>query len=288
MSTATVRLKTTLSAAPVQLWIAQLGAIMSIELKRTLWMRRSIWIYLIALGPAFLIGIHALNSPLGRYCTMGEDTNILADIYQLFYLRVGIFFGCMGLFTWLFRGDVVEKHLHYYFLAPLRREVLVLGKFLAGAIGASIIFSGSILLSFTFMYAHFGAAGSTFVFHGPGLGHLAAYLGITVLACVGYGSVFLALSLVFRNPIVPGAAVLLWETINAVLPSLLQKLSVIFYLKQLCPVNVLPQGLIALFSVVAEPISPWIAVPGLLCVCAAILLYACARIHRTEISYLAD
>jgi ABC-type transport system involved in multi-copper enzyme maturation permease subunit len=287
MSTATMSAGT-ISSAPVQLWIAQLRAILRIELKRMLWMRRSVWIYLIALGPELLIGIHALNSPLGRYCTLGEDTNILADIFQLFYLRVGIFFGCMGLFTWLFRGDVVEKHLHYYFLAPLRREVLVLGKFLAGVIGSSIIFCGSVLLSFTFMYAHFGAAGRTFVFLGPGLSHLLAYLGVTFLACLGYGSLFLALSLVFRNPIVPGFVVLLWETINAVLPSLLQKLSVIFYLKQLCPVNVLPQGLMALFSVVAEPVSPWIAVAGLLCVCTAILFFACVRIRRTEISYLAD
>src|SRR5690242_5780772 len=134
MSTATVTTRP-VSSAPGQLWIAQIRAIVGIELKRTLWMRRSVWIYLIALGPALLVAVHALNSPLGRYCTLGEDTNILAYIFQLFYLRVGIFFGCMGLFTWLFRGDVVEKHLHYYFLAPLRREVLVVGKFLAGAIG---------------------------------------------------------------------------------------------------------------------------------------------------------
>jgi ABC-type transport system involved in multi-copper enzyme maturation permease subunit len=279
---------TRVSSPSLQLWTAQVRAILRIELKRTLLMRRSIWIYLIAFGPALLIGIHALNSPMGRYCSLPEDTDIFAEIFQLFYLRVGIFFGCMGLFTWLFRGDIVEKHLHYYFLAPVRREVLVVGKFLSGALGSSFIFAASVLLSFTFMYGHFGAQGRDFVFQGPGLGHLLAYLGVTVLACLGYGALFLALSLVFRNPILPGIAVLIWETFHAVLPSLLQKLSVIFYIKQLCPVNVLPQGLMALFSVVAEPVSPWIAVPGLLCLCSAILVFACLRIRRTEISYLAD
>jgi ABC-type transport system involved in multi-copper enzyme maturation permease subunit len=251
-------------------------------------MRRSIWIYLIAFGPAAVIGLHATDSPLGRHCSISEDTNILAVIFQLFYLRVGTFFGCMGLFTWLFRGDVMEKSLHYYFLSPVRREVLAIGKFLAGWLGSSIIFGSGVLLSFTLMYGHFGPAGTNFVFHGPGLGHLAAYLGVTVLACLGYGSVFLALSLVVKNPILPGAVVLLWETFHAVLPPLLQRFSVIFYLKQLCPVSVAPTGVIALFSVVAEPVAAWVAVTGLMLLSVAILTAACFRIRRTEISYLAD
>lgn len=274
--------------APWQLWTAQVFAVLRIELKKTLGMRRSIWVYLLAFAPAFIIALHALNSPLGRNCNLAEDTNILAGIFQLFYLRLGIFFGCMGLFTWLFRGEVVEKSLHYYFLAPLRREVMVAGKYLAGVVASGLIFGLGVLLSFTLMYAHFGAPGRAFVFDGPGLSQLTAYLGVTFLACVGYGSLFLALSLLVKNPILPGIFVLGWETFHAVMPSLLQKLSIMFYLKQLSPVSIPPQGVMALFTVVAEPVSPWIAVPGLLTLCTAILVIACARIRKTEISYLAD
>lgn len=273
---------------PWQLWITQLAAIVPIEMKKNLWMRRSIWIYLVAFAPAGLIGLHAMESPMGRHCSLSQDTEILAGIFQLFYLRLGIFFGCMGLFTWLFRGEVVEKSLHYYFLTPVRRELLVVGKFLAGVSASAFIFGLSVLLSFTFMYGHFGPAGRSFVFDGPGLGHLFAYLGVTVLACIGYGSLFLALSLLVKNPILPGIAVLLWETVHAVLPPLLQKFSVMFYLKQLCPVSIPSDGVLALFTVVAEPVPAWIAVPGLLGLSSAILVYACLRIRRTEISYLAD
>ena len=287
MSTAALPARVS-SSTPINLWVAQLRAIVRIELKKSLWMRRSIWIYLIAFAPALIFALHALNNPMGRYCNIHDDTNILADTFQIFYLRAGVFFGCMGLFTWLFRGDVLEKSLHYYLLSPVRREVLVIGKFVAGVFGSWIIFCGSFLLSFTLVYGHFGVAGRDFVFHGPGLSHLLAYLGVTILACLGYGSVFLALSLVFRNPILPAGFVLLWETFHAVLPSMLQKLSIMFYLKQLCPVNVLPGGLMALFSVVAEPVSAWIAVPGLLILCSAILFFACRQIRKTEISYLAD
>jgi ABC-type transport system involved in multi-copper enzyme maturation permease subunit len=273
------------SDTPWQLWMAQMAAVLRIELRKSLWMRRSLWIYLLAFAPVGVIAIHAW---IDRNADLGEDTKVLAGIFQFYYLRLGIFFGCMGLFTWLFRGEMVEKSLHYYFLAPLRRELLVAGKFLAGVVTSVFIFGLSVLLAFTFTYGHFGPAGRAFVFYGPGLGHLFAYLSVTVLACVGYGSLFLALSLVFKNPILPGIFVLLWDTFHAVLPSLLQKFSVMFYLKQLCPVSIPPDGLMALFTVVAEPVSAWIAVPGLLSLCIAILVFACLRIRRTEISYLAD
>jgi ABC-type transport system involved in multi-copper enzyme maturation permease subunit len=276
------------SAWPWQLWIAQTIAILRIEIKKTLWMRRGIWIYLLSLAPVVLIGIHAIDSPLGKHCNLPQDTQILAGIFQVFYLRFAIFFGCLGLFSWLFRGEIVEKSLHYYFLSPVRREVLVAGKFLAGVVSSVLIFGVSIFLSFALMYGHFGPAGRAYVFSGPGLGQLATYLSVSALACLGYGSVFLALSLVFKNPILPGIVVLVWEMFHAVLPPLLQKLTIAFYLKQLCPVSVPPDGILALFTVVAEPVSAYIAVPGLLCLCAAILFFAFWRIRTFEISYLAD
>jgi ABC-type transport system involved in multi-copper enzyme maturation permease subunit len=277
-----------LSQAPWRLWTSQVWAIMRTEFKKNLWMRRSLWIYLVAFAPTAIIGLHALSSPLGRRCTITQDTDVMAKAFQIFYLRFGMFFGCMGLFTWLFRGEIVEKSLHYYFLAPMRRQVLVVGKFLAGLAASATIFGVSVLLSFIFMYGHFGSAGTAFVFDGPGLGHLAAYLSVTALACVGYGSLFLALSLLIKNPILPGIAVLLWETIHSVMPAMLQKFSMTFYLKQLCPVSIPAEGPLALFTVVAEPVAPWVAVLGLLALSAAVLVFACRQIRRTEISYLAD
>src|SRR5229473_2292469 len=158
MSAAAVaRPRKSFSEVPWQLWASQLAAVLRIEIKKTLWMRRSIWIYLLAFAPTLMFGIHALTSPMGRNCSIEEDTRVLAYTFQIFYLRVGIFFGCMGLFTWLFRGEIVEKSLHYYFLSPMRRELLVAGKFLAGVATSAVFFGVSVLLSFLIMYGHFGA-----------------------------------------------------------------------------------------------------------------------------------
>lgn len=276
-----------LREAPWQLWTAQLATVFTTELKRNLRRRRSIWLYLLTGAPVLLIAIHALQVSKG-YWTLEDDTRGFASIFQFFYLRLGIFFGCMGLFTWLFRGEIVQKSLHYYFLAPIRREVLVVGKFLAGLATAWIFFGLSVLLSFSLTYSHYGAAGKAYIFHGPGLGQLIAYLGVTLLACAGYGAIFVALSVFLKNPVIPAVVVLLWETFYPIFPALLQKFSVMFYLRQLCPVPVTEEGASALFTVIAEPVSPWLAVPGLLCLCALILVIACLRIRKMEISYLAD
>jgi hypothetical protein len=98
-SAAVARVGKSFSNAPWQLWASQLKAVLRIEIKKTLWMRRSIWIYLLAFAPTVMFGIHALTSPMGRNCSIEEDTRILAYTFQIFYLRVGIFFGCMGLFS---------------------------------------------------------------------------------------------------------------------------------------------------------------------------------------------
>ena len=69
------------------------------------------------------------------------------------------------------------------------------------------------------------------------MGQLEAYLAIVVLACLGYGSVFLLLSMMFRNPTPAALLVFGWEAINPVMPSLLQKISVASYLRHLMPVT---------------------------------------------------
>ena len=119
----------------------------------------------------------------------------------------------------LFRGEVLERTLHFYFLAPVRRELVVAGKYLAGVTINGVVFGLSTIASYLILFS--AAPGNQleeFVLKGPGMGHLFDYVGVTLLACLGYGSVFLLTGLVFRNPIVPAAVVLGWEYINFLLP----------------------------------------------------------------------
>src|SRR5208337_4193653 len=224
-----------LAGQPWGLWWIQACRLVRIEVRRNLFSWRASWIYFLAFIPTFIILIH-LMADTHHSSWMSDDTNVLAGIVQLYYIRLGAFFGCLGIFSRLIRGEMIERSLHFYLLSPVRREVLLISKFVAGSITAILLFGSAIIADFALMYVGFGPAGRDYIFNGAGLGQLEAYLAIVVLACLGYGAVFLLLSMMFRNPI-PAAMLLLgWETINPVLPSLLQKFSVASYLHHLMPV----------------------------------------------------
>ena len=226
------------------LWFTQIAAVLRLEMRKTFFSKRGLWVYLLALAPIAIFGGHSLIMLLKvrRPCDFGEDTNQFAGVFQVLDLRLVIFFGCLGIFMNLFRGEVLDRSLHYYFLAPIRREVLVVGKYLTGIIASLAIFTTSTVLQWLAMYAHFPAAMvGSYLRDGNGWSHLAAYAGATALGCLGYaGSVFLLMGALFRNPIFPAAAILIWESINAFVPPLLQKFSVIYYLKSLCPIEAPP------------------------------------------------
>ena len=97
-----------------------------------------------------------------------------------------------------------------------------------------------------------------------------AYLGVTILACIGYGAVFLLVGLFFRNPIIPALLLYGWEWINFLLPPFLKKISVIHYLQSLVPVP-MSEGP---FAVLVEPTPAWISVPSLLLFTGVVLFLA--------------
>ena len=274
------------------LWITQILAVLRLEMRKTFLSKRGFWIYLLAFLPVVLFtGKSIVEIRMHRAGDFGQDTNIFATIFQLFYLRLAIFFGCLGIFMNLFRGEILDRSLHYYFLAPIRREVLLAGKFLAGVIATCLIFTTSTVLQIAGLYlSHGWRVFSDYLINGNGLSHIAAYLGATVLACIGYGSIFLAAGVVFRNPLIPAAVILVWESINSILPSLLQKFSVIYYLKSLCPIQIIPEsgGFFAMLSINVDPMPPYSAVPGLLLVSALVLVAASFQVRRMEINYATE
>ncbi len=274
------------------LWFRQIGAILRLEMRKTFFAKRGLWVYLLAAFPLVIFLGHSIERILHhRACDYGMDTNIFATIFQILDLRLVLFFGCLGIFMNLFRGELLDRSLHYYFLAPVRREVLVVGKYLAGLLAAIVIFSTSTILQWTSLQIHFPYdMVMSYLRFGNGWSHLAAYVGATILGCVGYGSVFLLAGALFKNPIAPAAIVAVWESINSFLPGVLQKFSVIYYLKSMCPIEASPDvgPPFSLLVVNADPISPAIAVPGIIAFTLLVLVVAAMQVRKMEINYGAE
>jgi ABC-type transport system involved in multi-copper enzyme maturation permease subunit len=350
-------------------WLAQIGLVIRLEMRKTFFSRRGIWVYLLALAPVLIFLGHSLseinnrkerralnaahpvstavlrsitpgmsidevvekvgepftksgfhrpniNVDIYQYTdgenvfgfqfrngqlmnvnerdrdTIPKDSLIFATVFQFFYLRLAIFFGCVGVFTNLFRGEMLDKSLHFYLLTPVRREVLAVGKYLAGLIATVVIFCSSTFLQLAALSLHFNGSEISDYLASGGWGQIASYLGVTAAACVGYGGIFLAAGLLFKNPIIPAATVLVWEGMNIFLPAALKKVSVIFYLQSLSPVVAPPDsGLTALqklFVTAAEPAPAGWAVAGLFLVTAVVLMVAARKARTLEINYSTD
>jgi hypothetical protein len=268
------------------LWTRQTLAILRLEIKKNFLSRRALLLYLIAVSPLVLLSMLALfPPPTDEFESFGELAQVYAGIYGGLILRTLVFFGCAWVFMNLFRGEVVDRSLHYYFLVPVRREVLLVGKYLSGLLATVVLFSittvGSMLILYSWL---FPAESTRYFFGGAGAGQMLSYLGVTILACIGYGAVFLTVGLFFRNPIIPGLVLYGWEWLNFLLPPLLKKVSVIHYLQSLVPVP-MSEGP---FAVLVEPTPAWIAVPSLILFTGVVLFLASLHIRRMEISYAGD
>lgn len=229
------------------------------------------------------------NKYVGPVLDFEEDRMIFAAIFQYFYLRLAIFFGCLGMFMYLFRGEMTNRTLHYWFLVPARREVLLAGKYTAGLIASAVIFGGGALLAFAAMVWPHDPVEVQAYWNAGGLAHMGWYTAAAVLGCVGYGSVFLAVGLFVRNPIIPAAVLLAWEGAAGILPHALQRVSILYYLQSLCPVPApVDADVPALIQMLASPAAPASrpgAILGLVVLTAFTLWIAARAVRRMEISY---
>ena len=278
--------KTNQSSLPWSLWLRQVGAIFRFEVQKNFLGRRAILIYLLALLPLFPLFVLALFQPPGNEW---KDFNNYSLIYSVLYngliLRTVVFFGCAWIFMNLFRGEIVDRSLHYYFLSAVRREVLVVGKYFSGLVTSIVLFTFTTVVGMLLLYVpHFYSQSLRYFTEGQGLTQILTYAGITILACIGYGAFFVVVGLFVRNPIIPALLLYGWEWLNFLLPPLLKKISVIHYLNSLMPVPV-SEGP---FAVIAEPTPAWIALPSMLGVTLLVLILAAYRIRHMEIRYGSD
>jgi ABC-type transport system involved in multi-copper enzyme maturation permease subunit len=282
----TLRETTTVSAPAVEgrpwgKWRSQLLSVMRLELRKGFWGKRSILLIVLALLAPFILGLRALiPGAVDDPSNLSEATQGFSAIYQTFLLRLVVFLGCVTIFGNLIRREVMERSLHYYFLSPMRRELLVVAKYLTGLIVAVTVFGLSTLVSFMLAYAPQTGV-SRFLFQGPGLAHLGSYLLATVLGCIGYGAVFLTFGFFFKSPAIPALLVFGWEGMNFLLPPFLKKVSIIYYVQSFCPVP-FDHGPLAVLA--AAP-PAWLAIPGVLLVSAILLAVSAWKIRTMEINY---
>ena len=123
-------------------WTQQMLVVAGFEIRKFRAGRKWFFPILLAAAPVGLVTLLLLFDP--RPPNNSEITQIFAVMFQTFMLRLMVLFGCALVFANLYRGDMVTRTIHFYLLTPVRREVLVAGKYLADLLITSILYGGSV------------------------------------------------------------------------------------------------------------------------------------------------
>src|SRR6185295_544834 len=166
--------------------------VMRLEWRRQLLTPRVLWPLLLASLPVAVTGAMAwaathFHDQLGDIPNLNE---VYANLYHALIVRIVLFFGCLALFLNLVRGEVEERTMHYLLLTPVRRPLIVAGKYVAAVGSGWLRFGTTTLVRFVLTQTPKGLG--TAVTAAP-LRQLAAYVAMTMLGCLGYGGAFLLL-----------------------------------------------------------------------------------------------
>lgn len=259
--------------------LRQLKAVFLLELLRLARTREGRATVFFALAPLLLsvLGLVMRDSAL----PLAQAERSFAFVFQNLVLQGTAFFGCLFVFGGLVRGEQTGKTLHHLLLAPVRREVVLLGKYLAALAATATLFATASAATYLVLVSDAGSHGALAHLSAGGGSRLAAYVLVAVLACAAYGAVFLAFGQWVKNPVFPAVVFWGWEHVSFLLPEGLKRLGLIHYLLSLTPVKV-PESFLAILG---EPLPAWVAIPVPLLFSAALLAFSAWRVRRVEVDY---
>ncbi len=120
--------------------------------------------------PLILMLLRALFMPSSSRADFTDGTTEFAEVFHFFLLRFIIFFANAVIFVRLFRGEILEQSFHYTLLAPIRRDVLVAGKYIGGILSAVLILVPTVILTYVLVYLPHGGPGVRFMLSGASIG----------------------------------------------------------------------------------------------------------------------
>ncbi len=272
-------------ASGLPVWRRQLMIIFRIELSKAMFSRRAFSCYALISMPIILMIVAAFDENQdgsNAFVTIENARRIFGYIFSTLIMGAVLFLGNAAIFTTLFRGEMLDRSIHYYLLTPVRREVLVIGKYLAGLAAAFVLFGLCTVSCFFLLYVPFGIEQFiTDLSNGIVMQQLGLYLGIVALGSMGYGAVFMATGLLFRNPLIPIIVVAGWEMLHFILPPALKVFSIIYYIKGLLPIP-MDEGPLA---VIVAPPPLWISIVGMFGLSALTVAISVLILKRLEVKY---
>lgn len=239
----------------------------------------------IAAVPLFIVAmIYIANLNRHRMPTL-QEIHIATEMFlRILYLHFVIFFIANILGSSVMRQDRDEQTLHYFFLQPVRRWMVICGKFVAFLLVAGVI----CVVSFWTVYLAMalpsiggrGVAADLFT-HGR-FGILGRETLVLLLGLLGYGAFAMLMGGFFKSATY-SLFLLAWEAGLPYLPSTLKFWTFAHYLQSLLPERMIENK--ELFELLGEPASVGMSLAVLLGVSALFIGVAIFVFRYRECQY---
>jgi len=229
------------------------------------------WVLIIlGLTPCLFSGMIAIGKIIqegyGRQPQISEMNQFLQMAFRLFYIHFIIFFVAIIFGFTLLRKEVDDRTLHYLFLQPVDKTLVILSKYLAFVIVTWVFLCATFLLMYTIMFIPYGiGVMANDLFESGRATSLVEECFVMLVALVLYGAIFMVMGTIFKSAWF-GAIFYIWETALPYLPSTFKYFTVSQYLQAMTPERgaISPQ----LFELYGEMPTP------LHCVIAIVLILA--------------
>ena len=217
----------------------------------------------------------APNQPFSRIVRMNPEQTlslIMPFFLQFLSVLVALFYG-----TALIADEVDNKTIIYLFTRPVRKYLIILGKFAAYISEVFIILIPPVLLTYVIIATDKGVSSS----FAESLSLFGKQFGVTLLSLIVYGAIFTFFGLWWKRPVLFGLLFAFgWEKMIIVVPGVVRKFSVIHYL-----MSILPQGPEArrfMQSIKATSTDPVLSVVILLIIASVFLGLSIFTFYRKE------
>lgn len=232
----------------------------------------------------------ALTDPLpmrwGGESTSQETIDVIQFLIVGGYLHFSVIFAAIMFGNSVLREEINEQTLHYLFLQPIPRWLILAGKYLGFLAVAWPIFVGALIAAQFLMIVPFGLGGMHAVLIEQGrLWALVREFFVIGVALAVFSALFMALSTVFRN-LFDALLIYGWETASSLLPTVLKNFSLTFYFKHLLPQQAARRT--ATFEILAEPPGEVQTALVLALVLAATLAFSFWMMSRRQCIYSSD
>jgi len=274
-STSLASLPGPISNAPVRC-IYQTWAVARLTLRNLILSKRTILMLLLSCVPVAIAAVVRYWLPLGAGRPVSQElfTGLFIGLYVYFViLLMTIFYG-----TSLIAEERSDRTITFLQSRPVRRELIVLGKFSAYAASVTLMLLCSLGLTYAILS---GMDGDPSAFHEAV--PFARYGRVVVLAVLAYGALFTFFGATFNHPVIAAFFYCFaWESILPYLPVFLKKGTLMHYVLSLGP-NWTSKGEILGFFV--QPTPPERAAWTLLGICVAFMVLTAIALHVKEYKF---